>query len=94
MILGKHTLLVLFGLVSVFASLLLFVTSAWAIETRGGENVTIGPDEVVEDDLYVGANIVTVVGTVRGDLVAVGGTVRVDGGTVEGDLISLGKPSS
>jgi hypothetical protein len=91
MILGKHRFLVLFGLVSVLTSLLLFATPAWAIETRAGENVTIGPDEVVEDDLYVGANIVTVEGTVRGDLVAVGGTVRVDGGTVEGDLISAGQ---
>jgi cytoskeletal protein CcmA (bactofilin family) len=61
------------------------------IETRGGENVTIGADEVVEDDLYVGAQTVTVEGTVRGDLVAVGGTVRVEGGTVEGDIISAGQ---
>jgi cytoskeletal protein CcmA (bactofilin family) len=91
MILSKHRLLVLFGLVSVLMSLLLFATSAWAIETRGGENVTIGPDEVVEDDLYAGADKVTVEGTVRGDLIAVGGTVRVDGGTVEGDLISAGQ---
>jgi cytoskeletal protein CcmA (bactofilin family) len=80
----------------VFASLvllgsLLFVSSAWAIETRGGQNVTIGANEVVEDDLYVAANTVTVEGTVRGDLVAAGGTVRVDGGTVEGDVISAGQ---
>jgi len=80
----------------VFASLLLlasllFAASAWAIETRGGENVTIGADEVVEDDLYVGAQTVTVRGTVQGDLVAAGGTVRVNGGTVEGDLISAGQ---
>src|ERR687896_2718131 len=70
---------------------LLFVSSAWAIETRGGENVTIGADDVVEDDLYVAAQTVTVEGTVRGDLVAAGGTVRVDGGTVEGDLITAGQ---
>src|ERR687896_859613 len=70
---------------------LLFVSSAWAIETRGGENVTIGADEVVEDDLYVAAQTVTVEGTVQGDLVAAGGTVRVNGGTVEGDLISAGQ---
>jgi hypothetical protein len=79
----------------VFASLvllesLLFVSSAWAIETRSGENITISADEVVEDDLYVGADNVTVEGTVRGDLVAVGGTVRVNG-TVEGDVISAGQ---
>jgi cytoskeletal protein CcmA (bactofilin family) len=80
----------------VFASLVLlasvaFAASAWAIETRGGDNVTIGADEVVEDDLYVGAQTVTVEGTVQGDLVAAGGTVRVNGGTVEGDLISAGQ---
>jgi cytoskeletal protein CcmA (bactofilin family) len=80
----------------VFASLVLltsvaFAAPAWAIETRGGENVTIGADEVVEDDLYVGAQTVTVEGTVQGDLVAAGGTVRVNDGTVEGDLISAGQ---
>jgi cytoskeletal protein CcmA (bactofilin family) len=79
--------------VFVFASLVLlasvaFAAPAWAIETRGGENVTIGADEVVEDDLYVGAQTLTVEGTVQGDLVAAGGTVRVNGGTVEGDVIS------
>ena len=82
----------------VFASLallasLLFVSSAWAIETRGGQNVTIGADEVIEDDLYVGAETVTVEGTVRGDLVAAGGTVRMNG-TVEGDIISAGQTVS
>ncbi|MDQ3795811.1 MAG: polymer-forming cytoskeletal protein [Actinomycetota bacterium] len=79
----------------VFASLallasLLFVSSAWAIETQGGQNVTIDADEVIEDDLYVGAETVTVEGTVRGDLVAAGGTVRMNG-TVEGDIISAGQ---
>jgi len=80
----------------VFAPLVLlasvaFAAPAWAIETRGGDNVTIGADEVVEDDLYVGAQTVTVEGTVRGDLVAAGGTIRLNGSTVEGDLISAGQ---
>src|SRR3712207_5635733 len=69
---------------------LLFVSSAWAIETRGGQNVTIDADEVSEDDLYVGAETVRVEGTVRGDLVAAGGTVRMNG-TVEGDISSAGQ---
>jgi hypothetical protein len=86
---SKRTVFVLASLV-LLASLL-FVSSAWAIETRGGQNVTIDADEVVEDDLYVGAQTVTVEGTVRGDLVAAAGTVRVNGGTVEGDLISAGR---
>jgi hypothetical protein len=48
-IFGKRSIFVFASLV-LLASLL-FVSSAWAIETRGGENVTIGADEVVEDDL-------------------------------------------
>ena len=88
-ILGKRGLFVLVSLVLVVASGV-FAASARAIETRSGENVTIGPDEVVEDDLYVAADTVTVEGTVQGDLVAVGGTVRVNG-TVEGDVIAAGQ---
>ncbi len=57
-----------------------------ALETRSGDSVVIGPDEVVEDDLYVIANEVVVDGTIRGDLIAFGGSIAVDG-TVEGDLI-------
>ena len=57
-----------------------------ALETRSGDSVVIGPDEVVEDDLYVTANEVVVDGTIRGDLIAFGGSIAVDG-TVEGDLI-------
>jgi cytoskeletal protein CcmA (bactofilin family) len=89
-ILGKRGLFVFVSLVLVLTNVV-FAASAWAVETRSGENVTIGADEVVEDDLYVGAETVTVEGTVQGDLVAVGGTVRVNGGTVEGDLISAGR---
>lgn len=50
----------------------------------------IGPDEVVDDDLYATANQVVVEGTIRGDLVAFGQSVTVDG-TVEGDLIGAGQ---
>ena len=88
-IFGKRSIFVFASLV-LLASLL-FVSPAWAIETRGGENVTIGADEVIEDDLYVGAQTVTVEGTVQGDLVAAGGIIRVNGGTVEGDIISAGQ---
>jgi predicted acyltransferase (DUF342 family) len=63
-----------------------FASPAWAIETRTGDDVLIRADEVVDDELYVGANTVTVQGTIEGDLVAAGATIRVDGGTVEGDV--------
>ena len=65
---------------------LIMASTAWAVETRSGDSVVIGPDEVVDDDLYVTANNVVIDGTIRGDLVAFGQSIAVDG-TVEGDLI-------
>ena len=65
---------------------LITASTAWAVETRSGDSVVIGPDEVLEDDLYVTANNVVIDGTIRGDLVAFGQSIAVDG-TVEGDLI-------
>ncbi len=85
---NKRKLLILFGVVLLAAPLL--VSSAWAGETLSGEEVVIGADEVIEDDLYVAANEVIVEGTIGGDLVAVGNSVTVDG-TVEGDLIAAGQ---
>ncbi len=61
-----------------------------AVETRGGDEVVIGPDEVIEDDLYVAANEVLVDGTIQGDLIAFGSSITVNG-TVEGDLVAAGR---
>ena len=69
---------------------LITASTAWAVETRSGDSVVIGPDEVVDDDLYVTANNVVIDGTIRGDLVAFGQSITVDG-TVEGDLIAAGR---
>jgi cytoskeletal protein CcmA (bactofilin family) len=66
------------------------VSTAQGMETRSGDRVEIGPDEVVDDDLYVTANEVVVDGTIRGDLIAFGSTISVEG-TVEGDLIAAGQ---
>lgn len=83
---GTRRLLVLASLASVMALMALaFASSVGAIETRTREEVVIGAEEVVEDDLYVGADTITVEGTIEGDLVAAAGTIRVNG-TVEGDV--------
>lgn len=63
---------------------------AWAGEFRGDEEVIIGPDEVIEDDLYVGAKTIVIEGTIKGDLIAAGSEITVNG-TVEGDLIAAGR---
>src|SRR5215210_5140047 len=69
---------------------LVTASAAWAVETRSGDSVVIGPDEAVDDDLYVTASEVVVDGTIGGDLIAFGGSITVNG-TVEGDLIAAGR---
>jgi hypothetical protein len=64
--------------------------SAWAADFRGGDNVIISEDEVIDDDLFVSGNRVEVDGTVRGDLFASGTEVVVNG-QVEGSLFIAGQ---
>lgn len=80
--------------ISVFTLLMLllmtFATPAYAFEGREGDTIVIATDEVIDDDLYVGANNFTLNGTVTGDLV-VGGSIITINGTVEGDLWAVGQ---
>ena len=69
---------------------LALVTPALAFEGRDGDKVVIAADEVIDDDLYVGANEFILDGTVTGDLI-VGGTIITINGTVEGDLWAAGQ---
>ena len=59
-------------------------------EPRGGDTVIIGADEVIEDDLYIGANLVTIDGTVKGDVIAFGNSITING-KIEGDLMAAGR---
>ncbi len=81
-------------LISVFTLLALmvltFATPVLAFEGREGDKVVIGADEVIDDDLYVGANEFVLDGTVKGDLI-VGGSIITINGTVEGDLWAAGQ---
>jgi cytoskeletal protein CcmA (bactofilin family) len=63
---------------------------ARAAETRGGQQVVIGRNEVITDDLYVAGSTVTIDGTVKGDVVAFGSQIIING-TVEGDLLAGGQ---
>ncbi len=87
-IVNRPRVLILIGLM--LLAVLIIVPPVWAVESRSGDQVIVGPDEVVDDDLYATANQVVVEGMIRGDLVAFGQSVTVDG-TVEGDLIAAGQ---
>ncbi len=68
----------------------ILATPVMAFESRGGDNVVIAADEVIEDDLYVMAGSFTLDGTIKGDLVVFGGTITING-TVEQDLLAAGQ---
>ncbi len=76
------TILTLFVLLS-----LVLVPTASAFDGREGDHIVIGPDEVIEDDLYLGAATVLVEGVIQGDLYAGANTVTING-TIEGDLVT------
>jgi len=64
--------------------------AVWAFDSRSGDTVVIGADEVVNDDLYVIADTFTLDGTVKGDVVVMGSTITING-VVEGDLMGGGQ---
>jgi len=70
--------------------LLTFTTPALAFDGRGGDNIVIKAGEVIEDDLYVGANTFVLEGTIKGDLIVFAQSITING-TVEGDLIAAGQ---
>jgi len=81
----------IFTLLSLFVlALFIFVPAASAYDGRQGDSVVIGKDQVINDDLFVGGNSVTVDGTVNGDLVAGGNDVTING-KVTGNVIAAAR---
>ncbi|MCG8413752.1 MAG: polymer-forming cytoskeletal protein [Pseudomonadales bacterium] len=66
---------------------------AQAAELLGGVQVLIGPEEVIDEDVYAFAGRVLVEGTINGDLVAAGENIEITG-SVNGDLIVAGRAIS
>ncbi|NSW51108.1 MAG: polymer-forming cytoskeletal protein [Anaerolineae bacterium] len=79
---GMLAVLMIFGL------LFVAVTPVQAAEIT--DDGTVGADEVIDDDLLIAAEIVTIEGLVTGSVIAMGSQVEVNG-TVEGDLFVFGQ---
>jgi cytoskeletal protein CcmA (bactofilin family) len=62
---------------------------ALAADVRQGQSVVVAPSETVDDDLYVFASSVSILGTVNGDVIAAGSNVTV-GGQVNGNVMAAG----
>jgi len=72
----------------VVALLMIFATvPVAALDIRNGQSVTVASGEVVNDDLLVAADTITIDGTVNGDLWAVGTTVTING-VVNGSVVA------
>lgn len=84
MLRGKRILLVTALLL---LATVLTASSVFAATGRSGGEVIIGPDEVIDDDLYVSGGAIRIDGTVRGDVLAFGGQLTING-TVEGDVLA------
>ena len=76
----------IFGFFSIFLALFVFVPNSYAkviVQEKGV--VTISSDEIVNDDLFIGAESVEIYGTVNGDVYIGAGRVEIDG-IINGDL--------
>lgn len=67
---------------------LALASPASAATTRSGDHVLIGPNETIDDDVFLSGTTMDVLGHVRGDLIAIGTEATV-AGEVDGDLIAL-----
>ncbi|MFH1186209.1 MAG: polymer-forming cytoskeletal protein [Chloroflexota bacterium] len=65
-------------------------TPVAAFDGRGGDKVSLPAGEVVNDDLYVGANEFILDGTVNGDVVSAARSITVNG-SVNGNLVAAGQ---
>ena len=69
---------------------LTFATPVYAFDGRSGDKVTVNASDVINDDLYVGANELVMDGTVNGDVLAGGQMITING-TVNGDVMAAGQ---
>ena len=79
-----------FSVLILLALLIMTATPAYAFDGRSGDKVVIQAGDVVNDDLYIGANEFVLDGTVNGDVV-VGGKMITINGTINGNLMAVGQ---
>ena len=78
------------ALLVAFLFTLMAVPAAFAADFRTDTSISIGDDEVINDDLYLFGTTITVNGIVNGDLFAAGTSVTING-TVNGHVYLAGQ---
>ena len=82
-----------FAFMIAFILTLLGVPAAFAADFRGDTSITIGADEVIDDDLYLLGTTIIVDGTVNGDVFVLGTSIEING-TVNGNVSLAGESVS
>ncbi len=76
------------SLVLVFSTLLVLPVAGMAADD-GQENIYIGPDEVINSNLFKAGNVVTIEGAIKGDLFVAGNMISIKG-PVAGSVFAAG----
>lgn len=64
-------------------------TPVMAADLRTDDTVIIASGDVIDDDLYIAANHITVNGIVNGDVLAIGSRITING-KIDGDIVAIG----
>lgn len=68
---------------------LVLAPGSWAKVVSAPTDYVLAEDEVIDDDLFVAGENVTIEGTVNGDLYAAGANIKISG-VVKGDVLAAG----
>ncbi|MFH1639872.1 MAG: polymer-forming cytoskeletal protein [Chloroflexota bacterium] len=61
----------------IIMTMLLMAVPVFAADIRGGQSIGVSRDEVINDDLYVFGNNITIDGTIHGDIFTAGQTIVI-----------------
>ncbi len=78
----------IFGIIAI-AALVLVASPTGAAEFQAGEELTLGKDKTISDNLYAAGSTILLGGKVEGDFLAAGGTILFTG-EVRDDLAAAG----
>jgi hypothetical protein len=84
----KKSLVLIFGLV--LALLLLSISPVFSNNTIARKQVTITSNQIIDDDLYLSGETLTIDGRIKGDAVLAGKQITING-IIDGDLIVAGQ---
>jgi len=65
------------------------IEPASALVFRSDDETTVGIDDIIDDDVFIFGDDISVKGTINGDLIAFGSTVTIDG-MVNGTILTAG----